>query len=298
MADLLPDAINDERFQAYLGMTQQSLEDVNLAALQVWDFDDVDVSLLPHLAEELNVTGYRGWLLAETEQQKRELLKSAIELHKTAGTPFAIERALQAVGFTGATIIENPVALFRYDGLFNYDGDMEAIGLNNYFHYDGLGLSTPLFTYDGSFPFNSTGSASNTYGENPQGFSYDGRFMYDGIGSGSKLYFAFKVDLNIGDKAITANQIELVLKLIAEWKNARSQLLDLFLTATPEANLKIDDQLQLTLQTNLLYYSLPGTRYAGEFAYSGAEAYEGKHFIRYDGRFSFNGQIEDAEETL
>ena len=298
MADLLPDAINDERFRAYLGMTQQTLGAIDLDALQVWDFDYVHSSLLPHLAEELNVTGYRGWLLADTETQKRELLKVAIELHRYAGTPFAIERSLQAVGFTGATIIENPVAIFRYDGLFNYDGDPEAIQLNNYFHYDGLGLSEPIFTYDGTFPFNNTPVTPNTYGENPTNFVFDGRFRYNGIGSGSRLYFTFKVDLNIGDKSITSSQIDLILMLIKEWKNARSQLLDLFLTATPEASIEIDDPLQLILQTNLLYYSLPGSRYSSDFPYSGFRSYEGRHFIKYDAQFNYNGQVQNAVETL
>ena len=298
MADLLPDAIDDERFRAYLGMTRQTLGAIDLNALQVWDFDYVNASLLPHLAEELNVTGYRGWLLADTELQKRELLKVAIELHRYAGTPFAIEKALQSVGFTSATIIENPVSIFRYDGLFNYDGDAEAIALNKYFHYDGLGLTTPIFTYDGTFSFQQTPAAPNTYGENPTSFTYDGKFSYNGIGSGSRLYYTFKVDLNIGDKAITATQIELILMLIKEWKNTRSQLLDLFLNATPEASVEIDDPLQLTLQTNLLYYSLPGVRYSGGFAYSGSEIYESRNLISYNGQFNYNGNISGLVETL
>lgn len=297
MADLLPDAIDDERFRAYLGMTEQALGAIDLEALQVWDFDNVHASLLPHLAEELNVTGYRGWLLSDTEVQKRELLKVAIELHRYAGTPFAIEKALQSVGFTGATIIENPVAIFRYDGLFNYDGDLEAIALNNYFHYDGLGLSEPIFTYDGTYPFNQT-PTPNTYGENPTSFTYDGRFSYNGIGSGSRLYYTFKVDLNIGDKAITSTQVDLILMLIKEWKNTRSQLLDLFLNATPEASVKIDDPLQLTLQTNLLYYSLPGVRYSGEFAYSGSQVFEPRSLISFDGQNNYDGEISGLVETL
>jgi P2-related tail formation protein len=244
------------------------------------------------------VTGYRGWLLADTEAQKRELLKVAIELHRYAGTPFAIEKALQSVGFIGATIIENPVALFRYDGLFNYDGDQEAIALNNYFHYDGLGLSEPIFTYDGTYTYQQTPSAPNTYGENPTNFVYDGRFFYNGIGSGSRLYYTFKVNLNIGDKAITATQIELILMLIKEWKNTRSQLLDLFLTATPEASVEIADPLQLTLQTNLVYYSLPGVRCAGEFSYDGSQFYESRSFVSYNGQFNYNGEISGAVETL
>lgn len=57
----------------------------------------------------------------------------------------------------------------------------------------------------------------------PDGTIYsDGSDYADGILAGG-----FDVDLNLGQKAFTPEREELVLRLIDEWKNARSQLLRL-----------------------------------------------------------------------
>jgi len=290
----LPPAINDERFRAFLQSMLGELDAIDLGALEVWDFDNVHSSVLPHLAEELNVLGYRGWLLADSEAQKRELLKLAIELHRYAGTPFAIERSLKAVGFLAAVVIENPVRVFRYDGLFNYDGSIVAIGLNNYLSYDGQGLVDSVFDYDGTFNYDG----SQTYGENQYGFLYNGRFNYDGLASGSRLPYSFEVDLDIGDKALTSANIDLISKLIEEWKNARSHLLDIFFNTTPAANITISDALELSLTTNLLYDPMAANVYDGLFNYDGVEIYNSRPFVKYDGRFFYDGFIADAIEVL
>ena len=291
---LLPPAIDDERFRAFLQSILGELEAIDLGVLEVWDFDNVHSSVLPHLAEELNVMGYRGWLLADSEAQKRELLKLAIELHKHAGTPYSIERSLKAVGFLAAVVIENPVRVFRYDGLFNYDGSIVAIGLNNYLTYDGQGLVDSVFDYNGLFNYDGF----KTYGENQFGFLYNGRFNYDGLASGSRLPYSFEVDLNIGDKALTTANIDLITRLIEEWKNARSHLLDIFFSSTPAANINISDALELSLTTNLLYDPMAANLYNGSLLYNGAEVYNSRPFVKYDGRFFYDGFISGAIETL
>jgi len=290
----LPPAINDERFRAFLQSILGELDAIDLGILEVWDFDNVHSSVLPHLAEELNVMGYRGWLLADSESQKRELLKLAIELHKHAGTPYSIERSLRAVGFLAAVVIENPVRVFRYDGLFNYDGSIVALGLNNYLFHDGQGLVDSVFDYDDRVIHNG----SQTYGENQFGFLYNGRFNYDGLGSGSRLPYSFEVDLNIGDKELTSANIELISKLIEEWKNARSHLLDIFFNTTPAANINISDVLELSLTDNLLYDPMAANVYDGRFLHNGVEIYNSRPFVMHNGRFFYDGFIEDAIETL
>ncbi|BAQ65537.1 Tail protein I [Geminocystis sp. NIES-3709] len=79
----------------------------------------MDSSVLIHLAEQFDVLGYKGWALADTEEKQRNLIKSAVSLHKKAGTPSAIKEALEAVGIEVNTIVENPCLL--YDGFF-YNG--------------------------------------------------------------------------------------------------------------------------------------------------------------------------------
>ena len=96
------------------------LLNLDFDVLDVYNIDTVPESALYHLADQFNVLGYRGWLLADTLEQKRDLVKRSIELHKTAGTPYAIKRVLETVGYPDATITENPG--LRYDGTVNYDG--------------------------------------------------------------------------------------------------------------------------------------------------------------------------------
>ncbi len=104
----------------------------DLNDLILYDFDNVPAAVLPHLAVDFLVTGYRGWLLAETESDQRELLKNAIALHKTAGTAYAIRLAMASVGWPGATVTENPPLL--YDGSATYDGTERYEG----FRYGGF----------------------------------------------------------------------------------------------------------------------------------------------------------------
>ncbi|MDX2215533.1 MAG: phage tail protein [Oculatellaceae cyanobacterium bins.114] len=167
---LLPPSIKDERFltaeQVFYRITELPLEPLN-----IYDFDNVDASALPHLTEQFNVTGYRGWLLADTEQKKRNLLKAAIELHRYAGTPWAIKNALTTLGYGDVTIQENPGA--RFDGEYSFDGSTRFSG---------------------------------------------------------KAYGTFRVNLNIGGRSLPPAEIDLIIKLIGEWKNARSHLIEVIFT--------------------------------------------------------------------
>lgn len=122
MADsrLLQAGINDERFKALLELLDRQAE-IDLSVVDVIDVDNVDASALIHLADQYNVLGYRGWLLCETEEAKRNLVKTSINLHRYAGTAWAIETAIKAVGFDGAEVLENPAS--TYDGVIDYDAE-------------------------------------------------------------------------------------------------------------------------------------------------------------------------------
>ncbi len=116
---LLPPSINDGRFRAFLEAIE-ALIDQPLNVLAIYDIDNVDAEALPHLAEQFNVLGKRGWSLADTEAKQRALIKVAVELHRKAGTAWAVRTAMAVVGFTGATVVENPP--LAYDGSWAYDG--------------------------------------------------------------------------------------------------------------------------------------------------------------------------------
>ena len=116
---ILQPSIADDRNQAYEAAVSR-LQALDLDVLSIYDIDQVDVSALYDLADQFNVLGLRGWLLAGTEQQRRDLIKEAIQLHQTAGTPFAIKRVMALVGYPNATIKENPGNF--YDSEWTYDG--------------------------------------------------------------------------------------------------------------------------------------------------------------------------------
>jgi len=69
--------------------------------LLVYLVDGVDSSALPHLAEQFHVLGNEGWLYANTEQEKRALIKNAIELHRYKGTKYSLEKVLEILNLNG-----------------------------------------------------------------------------------------------------------------------------------------------------------------------------------------------------
>lgn len=119
--EILPPSIREDELMQALLDTHERIFELDLGVLLIHDFDNVIADALPALAEQFLVTGYRGWLLAETEADKRTLLKNAIALHKTAGTPYAIRLAMASIGFPNAVVEENPP--LRYDGSWTYDGN-------------------------------------------------------------------------------------------------------------------------------------------------------------------------------
>lgn len=119
MASLLPLALREPRFLAFEAVVQR-LAAIDLSVLDIYNLDTVDASALFDLADQFNVLGLRGWTLARNETERRQLIKEAIQLHRTAGTPFAIKRVLTLVGYPNATILENPGN--RHDGAITHDG--------------------------------------------------------------------------------------------------------------------------------------------------------------------------------
>lgn len=77
--------------------------DLPVDIAKVWSADDVPVDLLPWLAWGLQVD---FWDVAQTEAQRRELVKNAIPWHKKRGTPYAIKKALELRGYPVVEIIE------------------------------------------------------------------------------------------------------------------------------------------------------------------------------------------------
>ena len=116
----------DEKFTALADLGKR-LNSLDKSQIMTSFVDLVPTEFLSLLAEKWSVTGYDGWLLAESEEAKRKLIKRAVELHRYKGTPWAIREIIRQLGFGEVEIIEG---LFdkRHDGTFRRDG--------SYFHGD------------------------------------------------------------------------------------------------------------------------------------------------------------------
>lgn len=112
---------------AILDVTEEAIKSIDLKPVLMYLIDTTSAESLPYLAAQFDVLGYKGWALTTTEQEQRELLKKAIELHRYKGTPWSIKEALKSVGF-GVVEIDESVSeahsgVYYYDGSIVYDTD-------------------------------------------------------------------------------------------------------------------------------------------------------------------------------
>ncbi|WP_105198587.1 phage tail protein I [Escherichia albertii] len=118
-----PPIASDERFSTLANIAAERFAQLDLTALMIYLVDLVDASALPALAEQFHVQGLEGWLFTTDEQEKRELIKQAIELHKYKGTVWAVRRVLEILSLPG-TIAE----WFEYGGkAYFFKVDIELV---------------------------------------------------------------------------------------------------------------------------------------------------------------------------
>lgn len=118
---MLPPTVADERFKILEKLIERLQELDHDLLLRVYYPQTVVAGALPHLAQQFNVWGLRGWRLAETEQARRDLIEVAIELNRRSGTPFALLTAMEKVGYPDATVDENPPLYLN--GLWQLNGE-------------------------------------------------------------------------------------------------------------------------------------------------------------------------------
>jgi phage tail P2-like protein len=91
---------------AFDAMANARMSALELDALLVYVIDTVSSSALPNLARQFDVEKFQGYGLATTDEQRRAVIKSAIELKRYMGTVYAIKQAIQTVGYTDAVLVE------------------------------------------------------------------------------------------------------------------------------------------------------------------------------------------------
>lgn len=96
------------------------LDNIDLTVLLIYLVDMVPASALSSLGKQFDLLGYKGFALATTDEERRTLIKNAIERKRYSGTPWALKEALKSVGYGDSEIIEGLTPL--YDGTFRYDG--------------------------------------------------------------------------------------------------------------------------------------------------------------------------------
>jgi hypothetical protein len=94
--------------------------DIDIASLLVYLIDTVDASALPFLARQFDVDGIKGFGLAQTDEQRRQVVAEAIDLVKLRGTVAGIKRGLEAIGYPNSGVWERPGLL--HNGEFFRDG--------------------------------------------------------------------------------------------------------------------------------------------------------------------------------
>lgn len=105
MADerLIPAGIRDDSNLAFNELIDR-MGTVDLTPLLIYLVDEVEATSLPHLAEQFDVTGYKGWIQTTSEGERRALIKSAIAKHYYKGTPGAIRKALSDISINAEVI--------------------------------------------------------------------------------------------------------------------------------------------------------------------------------------------------
>lgn len=118
MADAVPNLLaRDSRFGPLSTLTER-IQGLDVSKLLVYLIDLVDADALPHLADQFHVMGLEGWNAALTEESRRALIQSAIELHRHKGTPWALKRALAPLGLT-VDVIDQMIQRAAYAELGN-----------------------------------------------------------------------------------------------------------------------------------------------------------------------------------
>jgi phage tail P2-like protein len=99
---LLPPSLNTEPFS-------EIAEGLGKQLQKVWE-ELINVVIYPRIDEIedeqlLDLLGWQfhieGWELAKTIEEKRNLVKNAIKLHRYKGTPYAIKKVLEALNLEG-----------------------------------------------------------------------------------------------------------------------------------------------------------------------------------------------------
>lgn len=133
MAQIASSIAGIPHLQAFDAVIEGAFGGIDKTLPLMYIIDVVSPVALDSLADQFNMLGWRGWILADTEEKKRALLKKAITLQRKKGTPFAVREAIRLLEITGILPGDDSIQILEgvglsYDGTFDYDGSQDYGG--------------------------------------------------------------------------------------------------------------------------------------------------------------------------
>ena len=107
MSRLISSAVASSKLGIFADLIADEFEDIDLSPIMIYLVDTVSPEALPFLASQFDVEGFKGYDQCSTNEQKRELIKNAIYLHKHLGTISSIRKACSLIGLDPKSIEEN-----------------------------------------------------------------------------------------------------------------------------------------------------------------------------------------------
>lgn len=171
MAKLLPTSLQQPHIQAFDDLVSGRLDALPIEAVLVYIIDMVNAEALPYLAEQFDILGIKGYIYATTEEQKRDVVRAAIELHRYKGTPWAIKEALSKIGLVVNRIEEGVGNRTFYNGVYNRNGSRTR-GSAGHWAFFRVYLNTALNTVVSASQITEAVAIINEY-KNVRSWLYD-----------------------------------------------------------------------------------------------------------------------------
>lgn len=93
--------IDDINLKIFDEICEERFSQLDLDVILVTIIDNLPSDALPHLAEQYHITGNEGWLQCRNDNEKRDLIKRSIEVHRYKGTKYALMRIFDMFGIDG-----------------------------------------------------------------------------------------------------------------------------------------------------------------------------------------------------
>jgi P2-related tail formation protein len=206
MGNVLADSVRHiPEFAAFDVLVKERFSDIQLDKILIDLVDNIPSELLEDVAYQFDVLGVKGFGLTTNDDERRDLIKKGIQLHRYKGTLYAVEESLRSIGFGDAVITEHVAGHWaKFSIKVNILGktisatqiqqlkDMVAIWKNARSHLVDVNVEIAIddsITVDADYRQNAEMTDGISVGGD---FKYNGDFSYNGsknYGSDSDIIF-------------------------------------------------------------------------------------------------------------